>query len=145
MYHSYFKSAPHVGLDPFLRLHLADVGLGRLLCHVPVLLADTDDDVVDIFGHHLGIPADVEMRPVGQHLPDLLAALLQPVRDVHLLRLVPAEGRVESEEALLLPLLQLLPVDEVLLLVPTAKVENCRPDRLSLVPASARYRSRNLT
>ena len=139
---SYDSSAPDISRISLLRLQLLHKCLCLLVVHPTVIFTNIQDDVPDVLresvrgnsaellilvgahlGHHLGVTTDVEVSSLLQELPDLSSSLPETVSHVSLLFLVPAEGGVQSQQAILLPALQFLLVDVVLGLVPAPEVE----------------------
>ena len=72
------------------------------------------------------------MSALLQQLPHLGPGLSEAVGHVPLLSLVPAEGGEQSQHSVTLPSLELALVNEVLALIPAAKVEQSGTNRLAL-------------
>jgi hypothetical protein len=115
-------------------LHLLDVDVSVLGRHAPEVLANFNHQVPDIFGHHLGVAADVQVSSLlADQLPESLGVLPHSVGDVDFLGPVSRERGVKGEDAVVGELLQLVLVDVVLVLVSAAEEEVGLADGLALL------------
>mmetsp|Transcript_81196 Transcript_81196/g.238586 ORF Transcript_81196/g.238586 Transcript_81196/m.238586 type:complete len:271 (-) Transcript_81196:2182-2994(-) len=124
-------------LDRVASVHLqaCQEGLGLLLIAPLRGHHDLLHGCVDVLWHLPGTAANVEMPSPAEHqLSDVSARLLDPVLHVDLPGLVPGEGRVHGQDTLLDILLQLLPVEVLLLGVARAEEEDALSD-LKPLPA----------
>lgn len=116
---------PHVGRVSLLGFHLLDVLDGFTLAHAALGLQHLEQNVPHVGGHVLGVTANVEMTLVlPYHIPQQIHVLLQQVRDVDFVRLIPGEGRPQLHYAALDVVFQFLFIDVILRSFPTAKVQN---------------------
>lgn len=129
------RSTPNVGRIAAAVLHFLQVSLRPFQVHLPFADQDLLQCGMDISRHVLGISAHVKMAAIFESLPQLLPILLFAHQMVHvdLLGLVARKGNIEiGQHAVFSVFSQLLFVQEVLVGVSAAVVEDHRPDGLAL-------------
>ena len=78
---------------------------------------DIDECGLDILGHALGVPADIEMRAFGKPAPELGADFAHAVLHVIFLGAVPRPGqRQPAQNAGLAQRVQFVAVEEIVVL-----------------------------